>query len=257
MKRIASVSLVLVAFAVGTGCAAPVEPPGGTGESTLPVASSAAAAPSRALKPEMALARSTYWVALENGWSALDGISGQPYGAGAGGYANYSFPFPTPWLTWLGTPGQTNPVVDFDAWVYEHDYLVPIVSSNEAPAWEPYQWEVVQVTVAACTLPDPPPSGLVITAPCVESIVSDKAFFLVPFTDPTQEGALQTAEASEFGEASDVAAFRALEPTIYEIRTTNGQPAFGIGPGDTSNLLLVPIIQYPYADVHDPRTPPI
>jgi hypothetical protein len=256
MKRMASVSLIVAAFGASTGCAAPVDPTDGAGEPAAQGAPATMAAPRSDPKTEMDLVTYTYWVAFENGWSALPGVSGQPYGAGTGGYPNYTFTFPTPWISWIGTTGQTNPIVDFDAWMYEHAELVPI-ESNDVPAYDSYQWWVAQVTVESCSPPNAPPSTLYSTVPCVGSFVTGLRF-LVPFTNTTEEGALEAAEASEFGKASDVDAGITFHPQIFEL-ISNGEGGFvtGTGPGGATNLLLSgPIQAYPYADVHDPREPP-
>jgi hypothetical protein len=267
MKRIASVSLVVVALGGLAGCEAPVESSGGAAESTTATAAATPIKPVDAIRsfgttpavPEAgglhpdAILLPTNWVALPNDW-------GQTYGIGTGGFADYSFSFPTPWITWIGTAGQTNPEVDFDAFFYERDELMPIVSSNSAPAYDNYQWWVAQVTLETCTVTGvvDPRSGPGPTGVCIKSVNSSLRF-LVPFTDTSQETALGTAEASWLGQESDVQAAITIRPAIYKLLLDDrGGAISGTGASGATYLVSpAPVVTYPYADVHDPKQPPI
>ena len=264
MKRMASVSLVALAMAAG-GCTAATEPSanGGAGGEVKATPSTSAltamlppgmpalgttGAPHK-VKPE-AITLGTRWVALFNTYATYNNGSewAQPY-------PFYSFPFPSPWLVPFAQTGNTNVVADLPAWVYEHDELAPILGSNSLPAYEPYQFLVAEFNLGNCYLPGGAVTA-VSPAPCVGTFLTG-AYFMVPFTDTTAEQAMLQAEQSYWGQSSDVQAFPAYHPFIYEAVVGPNGYVFVPGTDGQEHLMVSgPVAAYPYADVHDPKVPP-
>ena len=255
MKRMAMASWMVVALGMLGGCAVSAEPStGSSGPATTAAKPSAlevlAAVPHKteSIRPP----QHTQWVAIPNPWS-------QTYGTGVGGQTN-TFPFPTPWLAYYQPPGSNQYTVDFYAFFYEHDELAPILTSAQTPAYDGFQWLVVEITTEACAM-NTPAGPATVFAPtfCIDSVIGNGRF-LVPFTDLPSSGALVTAEQSWLGTEPTVQAAYAVGPLVYELLTdSQGNYLYGTASDNTVHLYVGggPIASYPYADVHDPRDPPI